>query len=139
MEFLKEIRNYPFEGYDDGAIAATKENIKELTRDSDIVWSSWKKDGLDVVREFKIDFDFYSSDKEGVSYFTRILQVNSFEVTIKPKRFLLFFKAYKVRASFNRIWTLEELNETIELIGLFARKYNILIESFGSHLKGEVL
>lgn len=132
MEFLNEIKDYKFDGYDEEAITSTKENIKELLEDSDIVWNEWKRDGLSEDKKFVVDFNFYSSDKDGVLHFTKILQKNHFEVEVKTKRTLLFFKGYEVKASINDYWNLKKLNEIIELLGLFSRKYNALIEGYGA-------
>ena len=91
MEFLNEIRNHAFEGYDKRAIGSTRENIKKLIDDSDIVWNQWIENGLAINEKFVIDFNFYSSDNEGVQIFTKILRKNNFGVEVKTKRMLIFF------------------------------------------------
>lgn len=131
---MNEIRIYDFSTYDAAAVAQTKENVSKLKEDSETIWNQWVETGINTDQIFKIDFDFYSAHEEGVLYFSEILQKNGFEIIIKTKRMLFFWKGYELRATLNDFWTLKKLNERIELLGLFSRKYNLIIEGYGTHL-----
>jgi len=48
-------------------------------------------------------------------------------------------KGYEVTASINDYWSLKKFNEMIELLGLFSRKYNILIEGYGAFTRRKPL
>ena len=76
MDFLSKIRDFQFEGYSKSALKQTSKNISELQNDSNSVWEMWKKCARNPSESFKVDFDFYSSDKNGVISFSEILKNN---------------------------------------------------------------
>jgi len=137
MNYLKDILRFEFDGYDTESVKMTKENIIELTKDTDVVWDMWKESGMNENDKFKVDFRFYSAYEEGVQSFSAIMRSHDVEVVVNPKRLLLIFKGYEVKLTLNEHWTLAKLNEVIELIGLYARKHNVLIEGYGAHVGAE--
>jgi len=134
IETLEEIKNYDFSSYDSSKIKDTKTNISGLLEGTDKIFNEWKlrkkcnEDSIDM----ELDFDFYSADKVGSESFCYVLEKNGFKTKIKTTRTMLFFKGYEIRVSKKQYWTLKTVEYEIERLGLISRKYNLLIEGYGS-------
>ena len=132
METLEEMRQFKFDGYSRDLVDETIKTIEEFQSDIDQVWRVWLEDGIDVLKEFVVDFEFYSPDKKGIQLFKALLEKNNHRVKINTKRLLLIFKGYELKVSINQMWTLYKLRDQIELLGLLSRKYNLSIEGYGA-------
>lgn len=140
METLEEIKSDVLSEMDRGEVAQTEKNIEQLLKDSGIIWEEWKEilgqdqDSLNI----EVDFEFYSAySKQGSELLASVLEKNDFTAHIRSKRILLLFKGYEIKVSSKREWTLDELNYEIERLGWLGRKYNCLIEGYGTLLKPE--
>lgn len=132
METLEEMKQFKFDGYSRDLVDETMKTIVEFQSNVDQVWKFWLEDGIDVLREFKIDFEFYSPDKEGTHLFKALLEKNNYNVKVNTKRMLFIFKGYELKASLSQMWTLYKLRDHFELLGLLSRKYNLSIEGYGA-------
>jgi hypothetical protein len=96
------------------------------------MWAVWSKMGISEQTCLRVDFQFYSAQKQSTERLTETLQAKQFAVSAQPKRTLLFLKGWDITASESAWWTLERLQwQTRELYQL-AERLDIGLEGVGA-------
>ncbi len=115
----------------DSGMKNTIEKIKNLQADCRLAWDEWNRENKDTLL-IKIDYEFYTANKEGSQKFEEYLVEQGFTVNINSKRIMIIFKGYEIKASYEAEWSFVEFKQSLHDIGIVARQFDCLIEGYGA-------
>jgi hypothetical protein len=108
------------------------DDVEQHAEDAAIIWEEWRKMGYDPSKPLEVNFDFYSSNKKMAYKFYELLQNESFKVEINQTKRLLVFQAWRLEASIEHTWTLDDLQTLIRGLGAMAIQNDTILEGYGA-------